>query len=86
MDKSQVTPNQFDNQYYTNLLSGKGLLRSDSELVNDSKAAGLVDSFSKSQNSFFDSWATSFVKMTSIGVKTGDNEGEIRAICSSVNG
>ncbi|XP_078166091.1 peroxidase 46-like [Carex rostrata] len=81
-----VTPNQFDNQYYTNLLTGKGLLKSDSELVNDPKAEAFAESFSKSQSGFFDSWAESFVKMTSIGVKTGDDEGEIRAICSSVNG
>ncbi|KAJ4752947.1 Peroxidase [Rhynchospora pubera] len=81
-----VTPNQFDNQYFTNLLNGKGLLRSDSELVNDPKAEALIDSFSKSQNSFFDSWAESFIKMTSIGVKTGDDEGEIRTVCSSANG
>lgn len=86
IDKSQVTPNQFDNQYYTNLLTGKGLLKSDSELVNDPKAEAFVESFSKSQSGFFDSWAESFVKMTSIGVKTADDEGEIRAICSSVNG
>nr|XP_019703304.1 peroxidase 18 isoform X2 [Elaeis guineensis] len=84
VNNDPVTASLFDNQYYRNLLAGKGLFQSDSVLVNDSRTKGKVEAFSESQERFFASWAESFVKLTNIGVKTGD-EGEIRVSCMSVN-
>ncbi|XP_068652376.1 peroxidase 18-like [Aristolochia californica] len=75
----------FDNQYYRNLLVGKGLFQSDSELFNDGRTKEKVKLFSDSQESFLQSWGESFVKLTAVGVKTG-NEGEIRKFCGRVNG
>lgn len=75
----------FDNQYYKNLIVHKGLFQSDSVLFSDERTRGIVDKFSKDQVSFFESWSQSFLKLTSIGVKT-NNEGEIRTSCSTING
>lgn len=75
----------FDNQYYRNLLAHKGLFQSDSVLLNDQTTRKIVENFANDQDSFFTSWGQSFLKLTSIGVKTED-EGEIRQTCSVANG
>ncbi|WOL06447.1 hypothetical protein Cni_G15181 [Canna indica] len=77
-----VSPFKFDNQYYGNLLANKGLLNSDSVLATDARTKSKVEAFSKSEDSFFTSWAESFVRLSSIGVKTG-NAGVIRFSCTS---
>ncbi|KAL6903565.1 hypothetical protein ACP4OV_004378 [Aristida adscensionis] len=75
----------FDNRYFGNLLDGRGLLRTDAVLVQNATTRAKVAEFARSQESFFDSWADSFARLTSLGVKTGA-DGEIRRTCSSVNG
>ncbi|XP_062183827.1 peroxidase 18-like [Phragmites australis] len=75
----------FDNRYFGNLLDGRGLLRTDAVLVQNATTRAKVAEFAQSQDSFFASWADSYARLTSLGVKTG-NDGEIRRICSSVNG
>ncbi|KAJ8500913.1 hypothetical protein OPV22_011465 [Ensete ventricosum] len=85
VDNDPSTPSLFDNEYYVNLLANRGLLHSDSVLVTDARTRSAVEAFSESQDAFFMSWGESFVKLSTIGVKTGD-EGEIRFSCSSVNG
>lgn len=74
----------FDNQYYQNLQAHKGLFQSDSALFSDNRTRKQVDDFANDQVGFFESWGQSFLKLTSIGVKTGD-EGEIRRSCSATN-
>lgn len=74
----------FDNQYYRNLQAHKGLFQSDSVLLNDNRTRKQVEDFANDQFAFFDSWGQSFLKLTSIGVKTGD-AGEIRRSCSTTN-
>ena len=71
----------FDNQYYRNLAAHKGLFQSDSVLLNDKRTRNLVEDLANDQEKFFQSWSRSFLKLTSIGVKTGE-EGEIRQSCS----
>jgi peroxidase len=75
----------FDNRYFSNLLDGRGLLRTDAVLVQNATTRATVAAFAQSQDSFFSSWASSFARLTSLGVKTG-SDGEIRRLCSSVNG
>ncbi|KAM3387965.1 hypothetical protein ACQJBY_010648 [Aegilops geniculata] len=75
----------FDNRYFSNLLDGRGLLRTDAVLVQNATTRARVAAFAQSQDSFFSSWAGSFVRLTSLGVKTG-SDGEVRRLCSSVNG
>lgn len=84
-DNDASTPMLFDNQYYINLLANQSLLHSDSVLVGDSRTISKVEEFAQSQDAFFTSWAESFSKLSTAGVKTGD-EGEIRFACQSVNG
>ncbi|KAE8654533.1 Peroxidase 46 [Hibiscus syriacus] len=74
----------FDNQYYSNLVAHKGLFQSDSVLIEDGRTREKVEAFANDQESFFMSWGDSFLKLTSIGVKT-DDEGEIRRSCSFAN-
>lgn len=74
----------FDNQYYQNLRAHKGLFQSDSALFSDNRTRKQVEDFANDQVGFFESWGQSFLKLTSIGVKTGD-EGEIRRSCSATN-
>lgn len=74
----------FDNQYYRNLLAHRGLFQSDSVLFNDERTRKQVEDFANDQVGFFESWGESFLKLTNIGVKTGD-EGEIRRSCSAIN-
>ncbi|KAL0016577.1 hypothetical protein SO802_003646 [Lithocarpus litseifolius] len=74
----------FDNQYYQNLLAHKGLFQSDSVLLDDKRTQKQIVDFANDQVGFFESWGQSFLKLTSIDVKTGD-EGEIRRSCSTTN-
>ncbi|KAH6804533.1 Peroxidase superfamily protein [Perilla frutescens var. frutescens] len=78
------TPFQFDNEYYKMVLEHKGLFQSDSALLNEETTRNKVVEFAESQDSFFESWALSFLKLSNIGVKT-DDQGEIRQSCSMPN-
>ncbi|OQU81880.1 hypothetical protein SORBI_3006G135800 [Sorghum bicolor] len=75
----------FDNRYFANLLDGRGLLRTDAVLVQNATTKAKVAEFAQSQDGFFASWASSYARLTGLGVKTGA-DGEIRRTCSSVNG
>ncbi|KAF8704232.1 hypothetical protein HU200_031730 [Digitaria exilis] len=75
----------FDNRYFANLLDGRGLLRTDAVLVQNATTRAKVAEFAQSQDGFFASWAESYARLTTLGVKTGA-DGEIRRTCSSVNG
>ncbi|XP_051137481.1 peroxidase 46-like [Andrographis paniculata] len=79
-----ATPFLFDNQYYKALLDHKGLFQSDSALLNDARMKNRVLEFAGNPDRFFESWAVSFTRLTSIGVKT-DNHGEIRQFCTTTN-
>ncbi|XP_047159314.1 peroxidase 46-like [Vigna umbellata] len=84
VNKDPETSMVFDNQYYRNLVNNKGLFQSDSALLSDNRTRRLVEDLAKDQQFFFQSWGQSFLKLTTIGVKTGD-EGEIRSFCASTN-
>ncbi|KAJ8634727.1 hypothetical protein MRB53_008994 [Persea americana] len=75
----------FDNQYYRNLVASKGLFQSDSVLFSDKRTREQVENFAESQEGFFGRWGESFMKLTVVDVKTG-NEGEIRRECNVING
>ncbi|KAK9100055.1 hypothetical protein Scep_023485 [Stephania cephalantha] len=75
----------FDNQYYKNLASHKGLFQSDSVLFADERTRRRVAELAGNEESFLGSWGDSFLKLASLEVKTGE-EGEIRRTCSLING
>ncbi|OMO61566.1 Plant peroxidase [Corchorus capsularis] len=81
VNNDPATSFAFDNQYYSNLLAHKGLFQSDSVLLEDGRTRKQVEAFANDQESFFRSWGESFLKLTTIEVKT-DDEGEIRRSCS----
>ncbi|XP_074280435.1 peroxidase 46-like [Silene latifolia] len=79
------TPHFFDRQYYNNLIAHRGLFQSDSVLFADQRTKNLVEILASDMSRFYRVWRQSFIKMSSIGVKT-DGEGEVRQICSRING
>ncbi|XP_078429234.1 peroxidase P7-like [Wolffia australiana] len=78
------TPNRFDNKYYKNLLTQRGLLHSDQELFNGGSEDPLVRRYSKNYAIFAHDFAAAMVKMSTISPLTGAN-GEIRINCRKVN-
>ncbi|KMS99361.1 hypothetical protein BVRB_2g044860 [Beta vulgaris subsp. vulgaris] len=83
-----IDPNtsfSFDNQYYNNLIAKRGLLQTDSILFDDQRTRILVEQFASDLNTFYEAWSESFLKLSSIGIKA-DGEGEVRQICSRING
>ena len=75
---------KFDNNYYANLIEGKGVLPSDASLYFDPRTKGIVEEYGCNQQAFFDQFSKSMVKMSMIGIKTEAN-GEIRTNCHIIN-
>ncbi|KAG8082552.1 hypothetical protein GUJ93_ZPchr0014g46737 [Zizania palustris] len=84
VDCDEGSASRFDNAYFVNLLDGRGLLRTDAVLVQNATTRATVAAFARSEESFFASWAASFARLTSLGVKTAA-DGEVRRSCSRVN-
>ncbi|KAL7087059.1 hypothetical protein ACP275_13G041800 [Erythranthe tilingii] len=78
------TPNRFDNNYYTNLLTRRGLLHSDQELFNNGSQDSLVRFYGRNLNAFRADFAAAMVRMGNISPLTRAN-GEIRRNCRLVN-
>ncbi|KAM7479214.1 hypothetical protein LguiA_027427 [Lonicera macranthoides] len=78
------TTYMFDNAYYKNLVSNKGLLESDQALMGNPKMASMVYDYSMYPSLFASDFAASMVKLGNVGVLTGQ-AGQIRKKCGSVN-
>ncbi|KAL7128828.1 hypothetical protein ABFS83_13G020100 [Erythranthe nasuta] len=78
----------FDTSYYRAVANKKGLFTSDSSLLADGETRAYVTRHAATPDrglkSFFGDFAKSMVKLSEIGVLTG-NQGEIRKTCSFVN-
>ncbi|CAL9774598.1 unnamed protein product [Musa acuminata subsp. burmannicoides] len=79
-----VTPAVFDNSYFQNLVSKKGLLHSDQQLYNGGSTDSLVTTYSEDTDAFFSDFATAMVNMGNISPLTG-TDGEIRLNCRKIN-
>ncbi|ONM60657.1 peroxidase3 [Zea mays] len=79
-----TTPYSFDNAYYSNLLSQKGLLHSDQELFNGGSTDNTVRNFASNSAAFSSAFAAAMVKMGNLSPLTG-SQGQIRLTCSTVN-
>lgn len=79
-----LTPKNFDNNYYKNLINQKGLLRSDQQLHNGGSTDSLVEKYSKNPKSFYDDFGAAMIRMGDIRPLTGSN-GEIRKNCRVPN-
>ncbi|XP_010445027.1 PREDICTED: peroxidase 46-like [Camelina sativa] len=78
------TSSTFDNQYYRNLETHKGLIQTDSALMDDDRTRKMVEALASDEEIFFHRWSESFVKLSMVGVRVGE-DGEIRRTCSAVN-
>jgi len=80
-----VSPTKFDNNYFKNIVAGKGLLSSDQLLFTNSAATmKLVKAYAENGNLFLAQFAKSIVKMGGITPLTGSH-GEIRNNCRKIN-
>lgn len=78
------TPTFFDNKYYKDLVSKKGLLHSDQQLFSGGSTDSIVQSFSINPGFFRSDFATAMIKMGDITPLTG-SQGEIRKNCRRAN-
>ena len=78
------TPFIFENQYYRDVLMGKGLFTIDSRISRDPRTAPAVRQFATNLNRFFQAFSSAFVKLSSSNVLTKE-KGEVRRKCSQVN-
>ncbi|GAB4828969.1 NAD(+) salvage pathway protein [Ancistrocladus abbreviatus] len=79
-----TTPTTFDNAYYKNLMSQKGLLHSDQQLFNGGSTDSQVLTYSSSSSTFFTDFANAMIKMGNLSPLTGSN-GQIRTNCRKTN-
>ncbi|GJU55720.1 cationic peroxidase 1-like protein [Tanacetum coccineum] len=79
-----ATPTRFDNRYFTDLISQRGLLHSDQELFNGGSTDALVRTYASNQATFFRDFASAMVKMSNLNPLTGSN-GQIRTNCARTN-
>jgi peroxidase len=81
------SPDDFDNDYYGNLLSRRGLLHSDQALFaggGGGATDGLVSAYASDAGRWGSDFAAAMVRMASISPLTG-TDGEIRVNCRRVN-
>lgn len=79
-----LTPNSFNNDYFTNLVNLRGLLHSDQQLFNNGSTDAQVRAYSTNSASFFNDFASAMVKMANLSPLTGTN-GQIRTNCGRTN-
>ncbi|KAK4359223.1 hypothetical protein RND71_021452 [Anisodus tanguticus] len=79
-----TTPTSFDNVYFKNLQSQKGLLHSDQQLFNGGSTNSIVNTYSSNSATFFTDFANAMVKMGNLSPLTGTN-GQIRKNCRKTN-
>ncbi|CAN6705625.1 unnamed protein product [Malus baccata var. baccata] len=76
------TSSTFDNNYYKQLVAGKGVFGSDQALFSDYRTRWIVESFAKDQSVFFKEFAGSMVNLGNVGLI---EDGEVRQNCRVVN-
>ncbi|OWM65647.1 peroxidase 17 [Punica granatum] len=77
-----ATPRVFDNQYFKDLVAGRGFLNSDQTLYTMAETRDYVRAFSKDQIEFFKAFVEGMIKM---GDLLSGRPGEIRKNCRVVN-
>ncbi|KAF4375616.1 hypothetical protein F8388_011589 [Cannabis sativa] len=83
-DLDVTTPTKFDNLYFKNLLSQKGLLHSDQILFNGGSTDSVVKRYSSKPSTFAEDFVKAMIKMGDIEPLTG-SDGEIRKHCAKPN-
>ncbi|GMI73234.1 peroxidase 52 [Hibiscus trionum] len=78
------TPTSFDNNYFKNLVSNRGLLHSDQQLFNGGSTDSIVRVYGNNPSSFNSDFVAAMIKMGDISPLTGSS-GEVRKNCRRVN-
>ncbi|CAA3031987.1 peroxidase P7-like [Olea europaea subsp. europaea] len=78
------TPTNFDNDYFKNLVTQRGLLHSDQQLFSGGSTNSIVSTYANNPNNFQSDFASAMIKMGDISPLTGSN-GEIRKNCRRIN-
>ncbi|XP_010693446.2 peroxidase 66 [Beta vulgaris subsp. vulgaris] len=76
------TATQFDNDYYKQIIAGKGVFGTDQAMYNDQRSRPIIEAFAKDQNLFFTEFAASMIKLGNVGV---NEVGEVRVNCRRIN-
>lgn len=79
-----TTPTSFDNAYFKNLQSQKGLLHSDQQLFNGGSTDSIVNTYSSNPSTFATDFANAMLKMSNLSPLTG-TKGQIRKNCRKTN-
>ncbi|KAG0503101.1 hypothetical protein HPP92_003173 [Vanilla planifolia] len=79
-----ITPNAFDNAYYRDLLTGRGMFTSDQVLAAHPLSRPIVNNFASNPGSFSSAFSAAMVRLGRTGVKTG-KQGQIRRDCTRFN-
>lgn len=79
-----TTAASFDNNYFKNLMTQRGLLHSDQVLFNGGSTDSIVRGYSNNPSSFNSDFAAAMIKMGDISPLTGSS-GEIRKVCGRTN-
>ncbi|KAK2966769.1 hypothetical protein RJ640_015367 [Escallonia rubra] len=77
-----ATPEFFDNQYFKDLVKGRGFLNSDQTLFNNNQTREFVWKYSIDQGEFFKAFVEGMIKL---GDLQSGRPGEIRRNCRVVN-
>lgn len=77
-----ATPTVFDNQYFKDLVAGRGFLNSDQSLFTVAQTRKFVKRYSANQGQFFKEFVEGMIKMGDLQV---DQPGEIRRNCRVAN-
>ncbi|GMN40514.1 hypothetical protein TIFTF001_009735 [Ficus carica] len=79
-----TSPTTFDNAYFKNLVSLKGLLHSDQQLFSNGSTDSQVRAYVNNPSSFRTDFANAIIKMGNLSPLTGTS-GQIRTNCRKVN-
>ncbi|CAL9002970.1 unnamed protein product [Prunus brigantina] len=79
-----TSPTRFDNAYFKNVVSQKGLLHSDQQLYSGGFTKTAVDAYANNAASFMEDFAEAMNKMGRLSPLTGSS-GQIRTNCRKVN-
>ncbi|XP_043705658.1 cationic peroxidase 1-like isoform X2 [Telopea speciosissima] len=79
-----TSPTSFDNAYFKDLVSKKGLLHSDQQLYSGGSTDSQVTTYSTSSSTFLTDFANAMVKMGNLSPLTGTS-GQIRTNCRKTN-
>lgn len=80
-----VTPQAFDNQYFANLVDGRGLFASDQVLFSDARSQPTVVAWAQNATAFEQAFVDAITRLGRVSVKTDQSLGDVRRDCAFLN-